>query len=34
MQWLVILNFVTGVGVDAVVGDIELCDRSWCWSGW
>ena len=30
MQWLVILNCVTGVGVGAVVGDIELCDRSRC----
>ena len=30
MQWLVILDCVTGVGVDAVVGDIEFCDRSGC----
>ena len=30
LEWLVILNCVTGVGVGAVVGDIELCDRSGC----
>ena len=30
LEWLVILDCVTGVGVDEVVGDIELCDRSRC----
>ena len=30
LERLVILNCVIGVGVNSVVGDIELCDRSGC----